>query len=900
MTGTDRLDNPFDNFNAVSPLRDAKEREERERRERERQAILEQREARRKSMANRRVSFAPEATLHTWNVVELNEDSTSSSVSNSTRRASSTGSTRGVRDSPSSAGSEEDSDTAFSPVRYGAQDMSSSPFSGSSVDDSETQSPARESGNDAGSDMDTDLDGESTAMSLDDVTARTTGSNASDGNSTDSSTRLNRALEQAARHAGTRGIDFDENGEAPMEIADQEITGAFKPWITKGQRINFDMEDISALHDQENINPVQSPSKRNSISGRSDHEDDEFNEDEELSMDITNAVGRILANRANAATDRRTSTSEQSVYDEKTMELTNVVGGIAAVGSPAKSDAGTSEVNENEEMTMEFTSVVGRGVLSNHPSAAPSNDANNGKDGDKQQKGRNFSEWATDDDDGDVMDMEITGAVGGILSPIAERTEESQDEHTAGMDFTTAMGRILPPTSNKRGTQLEDPGSDAAQSMSSPFRENVSPSPSRPTTSPRTAAVASETGSPSLAEVRTQRPERISGVQSPAVRLTPSRRTTQEKPVTPSKQVTPRRSRPATPSKTPPSNNAALKSASPRSIRQKSQASPNKDQTPRRRSLFETDAQTGQLTPTVFFPRARRPSGLGVDKEGLGSPKVAAILDRRRSIGEDANEFVPQEQPLRQLRFDDPLKLQEEVDRERQEEENRQGRHVVSGNNDQDTTSNLRELISSLTPKKKKVGNRKSLHVGTAKGILGKRPVELDQSDDDDDEPKRLRGRPASPVKNVKLPAPPSVDETVGRRNAVSKPDLSPGKMGSLSPRRNLVAQQTSPSKSIEPPSGTPAEAPRDEEMEEGESDWEPITLQDFLNMTNIHFMELDTTKRRHTTAPGADQNSKRSSQTSSGEISLEDCVAAGLCTVPVFELYQHVSVETTLNMNCC
>lgn len=50
VTGTDKLDNPFDTFNASSALRDAKEREERERRERERQAIIEQREARRKSM----------------------------------------------------------------------------------------------------------------------------------------------------------------------------------------------------------------------------------------------------------------------------------------------------------------------------------------------------------------------------------------------------------------------------------------------------------------------------------------------------------------------------------------------------------------------------------------------------------------------------------------------------------------------------------------------------------------------------------------------------------------------------------------------------------------------------------------------------------------------------------
>ena len=57
---------------------------EKEKRQEEKKAILERRAARRKSLANRRVSFAPEATLHTWSVVELAEDSTTSSASNST------------------------------------------------------------------------------------------------------------------------------------------------------------------------------------------------------------------------------------------------------------------------------------------------------------------------------------------------------------------------------------------------------------------------------------------------------------------------------------------------------------------------------------------------------------------------------------------------------------------------------------------------------------------------------------------------------------------------------------------------------------------------------------------------------------------------------------------------
>lgn len=49
--GADNQANPFDAFNASAAIRDAaKEREDREKRERERQAIIEQREARRKSM----------------------------------------------------------------------------------------------------------------------------------------------------------------------------------------------------------------------------------------------------------------------------------------------------------------------------------------------------------------------------------------------------------------------------------------------------------------------------------------------------------------------------------------------------------------------------------------------------------------------------------------------------------------------------------------------------------------------------------------------------------------------------------------------------------------------------------------------------------------------------------
>lgn len=56
--------------------------------------------------------------------------------------------------------------------------------------------------------------------------------------------------------------------------------------------------------------------------------------------------------------------------------------------------------------------------------------------------------------------------------------------------------------------------------------------------------------------------------------------------------------------------------------------------------------------------------------------------------------------------------------------------------------------------------------------------------------------------------------------------------------------------------------------------------------MTSIRFMELTTTKRRHTVAP----SDLKDSTTADGkdDLSLERCVVAGACTVPMLELYQH------------
>ena len=80
------------------------------------------------------------------------------------------------------------------------------------------------------------------------------------------------------------------------------------------------------------------------------------------------------------------------------------------------------------------------------------------------------------------------------------------------------------------------------------------------------------------------------------------------------------------------------------------------------------------------------------------------------------------------------------------------------------------------------------------------------------------------------------------------------------------------------------------------------IHLQDFLNMTGIRFMELNTTKRRQTVAPNNMQHGLRSAQegsTSEETDSVNDfesCVVASACTIPMLELYQHVSSWSPLS----
>ncbi|SMR53375.1 unnamed protein product [Zymoseptoria tritici ST99CH_3D1] len=378
--------------------------------------------ARRKSMMNRRVSFAPEATLHTWDIIEQAQDQTTSTDSaDSTRRGSafgrssaSPGMSSDVDDGglfTTSAQDQEDAELLSSPVaqhrgskKSGRRSSGIPPMNFNNPDDfsSSGVSGSEESGSEDGEEEDDILSGDETgtAMSLDvDEVTMQSGSDAS----TSSSARLELALQQAAKTAGTRGIEYDEYGDMSMEIAAEEITNAFKPWVQSNI-----MEPIgSASLDQENVNPF-SPAFKADIASRpstivEEEEEDDMSMDvtravggilrapqpapasspgSDATMDFTQAVGRITSQKrrrsttetgspgatiSNAQSKRRRSSVARSSMGDDTMDLTMAVGGIKSSSSPTKperrrslrSRRSSGVASEADDATMEFTRAVG-------------------------------------------------------------------------------------------------------------------------------------------------------------------------------------------------------------------------------------------------------------------------------------------------------------------------------------------------------------------------------------------------------------------------------------------------------------------------------------------------------------------------------------------------------------
>ncbi|KAI9743590.1 MAG: hypothetical protein M1818_002905 [Claussenomyces sp. TS43310] len=938
------------------------------------------RDARRKSLANRRVSFAPEATLHTWDVVEYLQDSTASSAAtNSTRRASSASTLADVSphlvtpkasrsdasDPPSTPPERIEETGSASPAHQrdlhqkkrrrssgipplnfnnpDEDDLSSSPGSDDSAPNSDITIDPFSGNVGDNSDSNSDSDAEDTAMSLDmdENTDVSVASGKSVSSSTGSSARLEQALELAAQQAATQGLEFDAQGSRE----DEEMVASFAPWPKK-----IHPQDHDSLQNQENIDPFSLAFKAGMPnSPRSEDEDGGMamemtravgyimpvdRSDDDVTMDMTVAVGGIVpplsetANRRKSTmpsrrqSTRRRSSGHNSSFGDETMDLTMNIGAIQQASVQHENSEAAKYTQDDEDMTMEFTSVIGS-VL------APGNDSSNHNQQDARMAAsprlekRRHSIESTNE-----QAMDITTAIGGIM-PTAPGSV-TYDEATVGMDMTTALGKILSGTpvaeARTQARQIMELEVDSGEPMSSPFQTHV---PSSTSKSSHATQVTSATGSPGLAAFRERGLRRSAG---PRPSTTPKSNknanitsTPAKEPATPLQQITPKPARSATPGKTPPSGNRLMRTAtSERFLQGKLEAGgstpthgTSTSVTPNR--LFSTNARTGISTPSfVLPPKRRRSSGLGIDKPGLGSPHVAALLDRRESIGDSALSFSPGQFgiPSRDVHFEAPQDLELEVDKERQQEMNKEDsrkimeREANNADDEKDATINLKEMISSLTPKKKPLRGRKSLHVGAAKGILGKRPVELDENDDEDDDNggvKRLKNHQGSPVKNVKLKAPPSKEETTGRLTRATRRSLeaTKGEMDTPttapSPSRDTALRTPRGQgrfKELGPQGQLSQEAvpfveksPLDEaSLKNEDTDGYRMHLQDFLNMTSIRFMELTTTKRRHTVAPNTLSQAGMDVREPGNQVDslLESCVIAGACTVPMLDLFQH------------
>ncbi|VDB92557.1 Bgt-4834 [Blumeria graminis f. sp. tritici] len=302
-----------------------------------------------------------------------------------------------------------------------------------------------------------------------------------------------------------------------------------------------------------------------------------------------------------------------------------------------------------------------------------------------------------------------------------------------------------------------------------------------------------------------------------------------------------------------------------------------KNQTVSTQNFQSNEQQLSAVPKSLLTPQRRKTTGIGLDKVGLGSPLVADLLDRRGSIGGLASKFVPG--GYDQIILSPETKYSTSVERESRESSIQktkdQGSRVAI--QEKTSTNNLKEMIQSLTPNRRLIRGRKSLHVGGAKGILGKRPIELDEDDNDDEMEDFKRYKTISPFKSVLSNNATSTSQEASISLAES---LRPNEKIS-EPSGNVVYQNSSGNQKSDQLGDNLSSNEKKEEYNQ-------IQLQDFLDMTRIRFMELTTTKRRHTTAP----KSASMKQENEKQDSLEDCIVAGATQIPMIELFQHACHE--------
>ncbi|CAK7271665.1 hypothetical protein SEPCBS119000_004722 [Sporothrix epigloea] len=910
----------------------AREREEREREALEKE-VKAHREARRKSLANRRVSFAAEATLHTFHEIDYLQESTTSTDATA-RRASSLA---GLPQAPLPA------DLGFDVPAQQAEELqvtrtsSKDPVSAlneSVADDwDDAGDEVEEDDGDELEDVDSNSEEDSEAGDSDDgdgatmvtvdademtsasVMSMLSSMSMPDATSVlESTTDVDEALELATQHA-------DEQADAsrsrrPLEDGEEAIP-AFIGW---GKKARDNVRPPIQKSGPQERSPQSSKEDDTALSMEMDVDMDmdtmrpmggiidpgQGQNDDRISLDVSRAYNGIVLAPTNTDDESIVSSPmlmpDDSDAEDEPMELTMGVGAIRSAYEAADTSDGDDGL---EDMSMEMTTVLG-GVLGRQ-----SFGANKARRLSRRQSMRHS------DDENDESPMDITVAVGEILkrgSPAREKEDNDESDGdaneatmTMAMDITTALGGICKPASPTINPALALPMPSEADEASA-----KSPLSNRATTSPKKSAVGASLGLSAFTGNDIHRTPDRSREMSTRYNTRASS-ASPKKPVLaaaqPGKSPLKIGMKSTTPQREPPVCFIGSRSKSPvrkpvLAARSAAPKSPPKASVPSlSKSLFaKTPISDTTTPPATLTPQARRRQSAFVGA-GPASPRITEIFSRRSSLLDAASDFVTgsAQKDRAAVSFD-------EVPRHSTPEDGAVGAAAMD---DREATQNLKELIHNLSPQKKPFKGRKSLHVGSAKGLLGKRPLELDDDDDLDDVDlesqnlvKRFKGPEPSPVKNVRLQQPPSMMETIGRSSRSQRsPSATPlpfeKSQQSAAPRQSAEKETDmfdSLSRGDKDDSINKAGNPVTVNSDDG---GERIHLQDFLKLANIQFMELDTTKRRATEGPGALQKSKggESSRLSTDEDGkpkdpATESLVTTVCKVPLLELYQHACRE--------
>ncbi|KAH8723996.1 Spc7 kinetochore protein-domain-containing protein [Phaeosphaeriaceae sp. PMI808] len=603
---------------------------------------------------------------------------------------------------------------------------SSSPVGG------DNSSPAGLEDGGSGSDDDQPLDDLENAPEIED--------------SSQSSARLDAALRQASAQAGTQKLDLEEDGDMTMDMAEDEITTSFQPWTVKTTRDQEDQED------QEKID-TSSPAAMNS-----DDEDD-------MSMDITRAVGRIVPQDETPSSDM-----DGDMDDDMSMELTMPLGSIKAMDAKAPA-------NRRKSLKRRVSVLdTSQGSPAKRPASRRTS----------LRQRRQSEEIAPED-----ATMDFTMAIGGIKNVITSdsfrRTSVDSCFEDATMDFTLAVGSIKshPSTvANLEGDEDED------EDLSMEFTKIVGPGIKRfaqPAATPeRPTPVAPSNTTPSKTPNSRKSPKKSTGQPKSSANLA-------------AVDYVPEVLVGNMPTQAPAEvHYPTLDPGTPEIVCQQDiediEPSPFVRKTPQ---------GTPRLNSTTVTPTNQRlrETHMPISED----PVAATILNRRRSSLSNV-QFSPLSAPR-----DEPVLKSTAL-----------------------LTNNIK-LLS--TPRKQTLVS----------------PVKRGMT------PKKSQ-TPQQPTPKQKTPTPKKA---------------TPRK--SMSPRKRVVFGEPQPEPTEEM-----------EEPMEGVSEVERISLQDFLDMTKIRFMDLSTTKRRHTAAPTLFQDAEVEEK----EETLDRYVVAGACTLPEYELYQHACHE--------